>query len=125
MKKDFPEEKRAPKRPFKREAVVERKVDHQREPVHPGEILADYMEADGWNQTTLSEAIDVSRDRINKIVNGKRGISHETAIKFSIAFENTEPDFWLALDNARCLWEERQKKADEFKKIKERVKKIA
>jgi addiction module HigA family antidote len=125
MRKEIPEERRASNRPFKREVVVERQPAHQREPVHPGEILADYMVADGWNQTTLSETLGVSRDCINKIVNGKRGISHETAIRLSIVFNNTKPNFWLALDNDRRLWEERQKNADEFKKIKERVKKIA
>lgn len=125
MEEEIPEEDRAPSRSFKREAVVEREVDHQREPVHPGEIVEDYMEADDWNQTDLAETMGVSRDRINKIVNGKRGISHETAIRLSIVFKNTQPDFWLALDNDRRLWEERQKNADEFKKIQERVKKSA
>ncbi len=125
MEKEILEEDCSPNRPFKREAVVEREVDHQRQPVHPGKILEDYMEADGWNQTDLAETIGVSRDRINKIVNGKRGISHETAIRLSIVFKNTQPDFWLALDNDRRLWEERQKNADEFKKIQERVKKAS
>ncbi|MFB6347263.1 MAG: HigA family addiction module antitoxin [bacterium] len=118
---DIPQENNSPFEPFKREKTIERKNDPNREPVHPGRILADYMEADGWNQSDLAETMDVSRDRINKIVNRKRGISHETAIKLSIVFENTEPDFWLGLDNARRLWEERQEKADEFKQLEERL----
>ena len=125
MSNDIPEQERSPSDPFNRDNPIDRELDPEREPLHPGTILEDYMEADGWNQSDLAETMDVSRDRINKIVNGKRGISHETAIKLSIVFGNTDPDFWLALDNTRRLWEERQEKAEEFEKLEDRLKKSA
>lgn len=125
MGNDVPEENSSPSEPFNREDAIEREQDPVREPVHPGQILADYMDADGWNQSDLAETMDVSRDRINKIVNGKRGISHETAIKLSIVFGNTAPDFWLGLDNTRRLWEERQEKADEFRDLEDRLRRSA
>jgi len=90
-------------------------LDKQREPTHPGQILGTYMEADGWeNQGELADALDVSRQLVNEILNEKRGISPETAIRLSIVFENTDPEFWMGLDTKRKLWEERQDKSDEF-----------
>lgn len=121
MSAEIPQEDRSPSESFDRDDLVSRESDPGREPVHPGKILSEYMEEDDWSQTSLSETMDVSRDRINKIVNGKRGISHETAIKLSIVFDNTSPDFWLGLDNARRLWEERQEKKDEFQKLEDRL----
>lgn len=110
MSGEIPKEDRSSSESFDRDRGIPRESDPEREPVHPGQVLSEYMEEDGWTQTLLSETMDVSRDRINKIVNGKRGISHESAIKLSIVFDNTSPDFWLGLDNARRLWEERQEK---------------
>ncbi len=93
--------------------------DSQREPTHPGKVLRTYMEADGWaNQEELAEALEVSRQLVNEILNGKRGISPETAIRLSIVFDNTDPEFWKGLDTKRKLWEEQQEKSEEFEKLK-------
>lgn len=101
--------------------VIERdpQRDKQREPTHPGKIVENYMEADDWSsQEELAEAMGVSRQLVNEILNGKRGISPETAIRLSIVFSNTDPEFWIGLDTKRKLWEQRQEKSDEFENIK-------
>lgn len=94
--------------------------DWEREPTHPGKILQTYMESDGWNsQEELAEALGVSRQLVNEIINGKRGISPETAIRLSIVFDNTAPEFWMGLDTKRKLWEEQQEKSAEFENLKQ------
>ncbi len=91
----------------------------EREPTHPGQVLESYMESDGWeNQGQLADALGVSRQLVNEILNEKRGISPETAIRLSIVFDNTDPEFWMGLDTKRKLWEERQEKSDEFEGLK-------
>lgn len=100
--------------------AVKRKSEGNREPVHPGRILQDYMEEKGWNQTELAEIIDVSRPHLNEIINGKRGVSPRMAVKLSIAFDTTEA-FWKNLDTKRQLWEARQEDAQQFDRIRERI----
>ncbi len=100
--------------------TVKRDENREREPVHPGRILADYMTEKGWNQTELAELIDISRPHLNEIVNGKRGISSRMAVKLAIAFDTTEK-FWKNLDTKRQLWEAHQKNSEELDKIRERI----
>lgn len=100
--------------------VVENPRNEDRKPVHPGQILADYMDKMDWNQTELAELIDVSRPHLNEIINGKRGISARMAVKLSIAFDTTE-QFWKNLDTKRQLWEARHTNKVELDEIQERV----
>jgi addiction module HigA family antidote len=68
-------------------------------PVHPGKIL--YKEFLGdfhVNPHQLAKAIKVSPRRINEIILGKRGISAETALKFSDFFGN-RAEFWMELQS--------------------------
>lgn len=100
--------------------TIQRTENSEREPVHPGRILEDYMDENGWTQTELARLIDVSRPHLNEIINGKRGISSRMAIKLSIAFDTTEA-FWKNLDSKRQLWEARQNTPDELDRIRERM----
>lgn len=100
--------------------VIENPRNVDREPVHPGRILADYMDEMGWNQTELAQLIGVSRPHLNEIINGKRGISARMAVKLSIAFDTTE-QFWKNLDTKRQLWEARNTDEIELKEIQERI----
>lgn len=86
--------------------VVKNPDNLDREPVHPGEILSDYMKEKGWSQTELAGLIDVSRPHLNEIINGKRGISARMAVKFSIAFDTTV-QFWKNLDKKHQFWRSR------------------
>jgi len=66
-------------------------------PVHPGKILYKEFLADFHvNQNQLARAICVPPRRINEIVLGKRGISADTALRFSEFFGN-RAEFWMEL----------------------------
>ncbi len=67
-----------------------------RTPIHPGEILADELEALGVTPTELSRQIRVPANRINQIVNGKRAITGDTALRLAHWF-GTSPQFWMNL----------------------------
>lgn len=68
-----------------------------RTPIHPGEILADEIEArDGLTQTELARLIDVPPGRISEIIAGKRAITADTALRLG-KFLGTEPEFWMNL----------------------------
>ena len=66
-------------------------------PIHPGEILKlDFLDALEITQYRLANAMQVSPRRINELVQGKRGISADTALRLSKAFGTTAA-FWMNL----------------------------
>ena len=66
-------------------------------PIHPGEILKEeFLVPHGLNANRLALAIGVAPNRITGIVNGRRGITGETAILLARAF-GTTPEFWINL----------------------------
>ena len=65
-------------------------------PVHPGRILKDELVARGLSANGLSRALRVPSGRIVEIVNGKRAISAETALRLGRYFGN-DPQFWITL----------------------------
>jgi len=66
-----------------------------RPPTHPGEMLREeFREPLGMTQTELAERIHVSFPRVNEIVNGRRGVSSDTALRLSRLF-GTTAEFWL------------------------------
>lgn len=68
-----------------------------RVPTHPGVVLLEeFLVPLGLTQVALAEHLEISLQRINEIIRGKRGISPETAWLFSEAF-GTTPEFWLTL----------------------------
>ena len=59
-------------------------------PIHPGEILElDFLDALEISQYRLAKAMQVPPRRINEIVQGKRGISADTALRLSKALGTT------------------------------------
>jgi len=65
--------------------------------VHPGEVLKhECLDPLGMSQSDFASFIGVSLQRINEIVNGRRGVTPETAILFAQAFDTT-PEFWMNL----------------------------
>ena len=65
-------------------------------PVHPGEILADELEALGLSANASSSALGVPTNRITAILKGQRGISADTALRLS-RYLGTTPQLWLNL----------------------------
>lgn len=66
-------------------------------PIHPGEILySEFLEPMGISANKLALHIQVAPNRITAIINGQRGITGDTALRFSEAF-GTTPEFWVNL----------------------------
>lgn len=54
-------------------------------PIHPGEILKDELEARGMSQRKFASVIGVSYSVLNEVINGKRPITTEYALKIEAA----------------------------------------
>ena len=65
-------------------------------PIHPGRILKREITARGLSANKLALALRVPSGRITQILNGKRGISAETALRLSRYFGNSAR-FWMNL----------------------------
>jgi antitoxin HigA-1 len=69
---------------------------------HPGRTLARELEARGLSANALALKLRVPANRITEIVNGKRAISPETALRLGRYFNNAA-GFWLNLQSAYDL----------------------
>jgi len=67
-----------------------------RTPIHPGEVLAEELEELGVSPTELSRQIRVPANRISQIINGKRAVTGDTALRLAHWF-GTNPQFWMNL----------------------------
>lgn len=69
------------------------------EPIHPGEILLEeFLQPMGITQYRLAKEISVPQRRISEIVQGKRAISADTALRLGRYFA-MEAQFWLNLQS--------------------------
>ena len=69
------------------------------EPIHPGEILLEeFMRPMGISINRLSRDIAVPPNRISEIVNGKRAITADTALRLGKYF-GVSPEIWLDLQS--------------------------
>jgi addiction module HigA family antidote len=96
------------------------KYDLKRNPAHPGEILReDFLAPLGLTQTELAKALKTSFRTINEILNEKRSISPDMALRLSRYF-GTSPDVWIGLQADYDLYWARmksQKTIDEIKPL--------
>ncbi|WP_428249151.1 HigA family addiction module antitoxin [Ferrovibrio sp.] len=69
-----------------------------REPSHPGKLLKRELQARDLSANKLALAIGVPSGRITDILNGRRGITADTAIRFGLFFGNPAR-FWLDLQS--------------------------
>ncbi|MFP4420792.1 MAG: HigA family addiction module antitoxin [Desulfococcaceae bacterium] len=73
------------------------------EPIKPGEILKeDFMEPLGISMNQLSRDLSVPPNRIGEMVNGRRSISPDTALRLERYF-GVESQFWLNLQTEHDL----------------------
>ncbi|MFT4572085.1 MAG: addiction module HigA family antidote [Hyphomicrobiaceae bacterium] len=76
----------------------------RRPPTHPGAmLLTEFLEPLGLTQTELAVRIHVSYPRVNEIVNGKRGVTPDTALRLARLL-GTTPEFWLNGQRNWDLW---------------------
>lgn len=64
--------------------------------IHPGEHLADELQALGMSANQLAKELGVPTNRLTQIIKGKRGISGDTALRLGRWF-GTGPDIWMNL----------------------------
>jgi addiction module HigA family antidote len=80
-----------------------------REPAHPGEmLLEEFLTPLGMTQRELADAIHVPYQRINEIINGRRGITPGTALRLGKYF-GMSPGFWLNLQLRWDLYQAQKK----------------
>ncbi len=78
------------------------RIPTHREPTHPGEMLREeFLVPMNITQRELAEAVHVPYQRINELVNKKRGVTPSTALRLG-KFFGVSPDFWLTL---QMRWE--------------------
>ena len=70
-----------------------------REPIHPGEFLADELKEIGISAAELARNLHVPANRISQIIAGKRSITAATALRLGRYF-GTGPQIWLNLQQA-------------------------
>ena len=78
------------------------RIPTHRTPTHPGEmLLEEFLQPMGMTQRNLADAVNVSYQRINEIVNGKRGMTPSTALRLA-KFFGVSADFWM---NVQLRWD--------------------
>ena len=78
-------------------------------PIHPGEILLEeFLKPLALSQYRVAKGMNVSPRRINEIVQGKRAITADTALRLSRFFGTTDR-FWLNLQTRYDLEVERDR----------------
>lgn len=82
-----------------------------RPPTPPGEmLLEEYLKPRGITQVELAGRMGVPIQRVNTIINGKRGITAETAILLSEALD-TSAELWMGLQANHDLWHALRKRS--------------
>ncbi len=78
------------------------RIPTHRVPTHPGEmLLEDFLNPLGLTQRELADAIHVPFQRVNELVNGRRGVSPATALRLA-EFFGTTSGFWM---NGQARWD--------------------
>ncbi len=67
-------------------------------PIHPGKFLRELLQELSVSQTQLARSIGVSAMRVSHVVNGKRPVMAEMALRLSRCFGQT-PQYWLNLQS--------------------------
>ena len=94
------------------------RIPTNREPTHAGEmLLMEFLEPMGLTQRELADGIGVPYQRINELVNRRRGITPSTALRLGKYF-GTTADFWLNLQQRCDLYETRQNEQAALDRIK-------
>lgn len=93
------------------------RIPTDRKPTHPGEMLrAEFLEPMGISQRELAEAIHVPYQRVNELVNQKRGVTPSTALRLA-KFFNVSADYWLNLQSRWDLYWAQQSEKDDIESI--------
>jgi addiction module HigA family antidote len=78
------------------------RVPTHRAPTHPGEmLLEEFLKPMGLSQRDLADGVHVPYQRVNELVNGRRGVTAATALRLA-KFFGTRAGFWM---NLQIRWD--------------------
>jgi addiction module HigA family antidote len=80
-------------------------------------LLEEFLKPMGITQRDLAESISVPYQRVNEIVNGRRGITPSTALRLAKAF-GVSADFWMNIQLRWDLYFAKQSESEALRKIK-------
>jgi antitoxin HigA-1 len=84
--------------------LVYRRLPTHRPPTHPGEmLLEEFLKPLGITQSAFAVRLGVSFPRLNEIVNGRRSVTPDTALRLAKVL-GMSADFWLSLQQDWDLW---------------------
>lgn len=90
------------------------RIPTKRVPTHPGEmLLEEFLTPMGITQRELATAIHVPYQRVNELVNQKRGVTPSTALRLARFFD-ISADFWLNLQVRWDLYKTQQAEKDDL-----------
>jgi addiction module HigA family antidote len=79
-------------------------LELKRPPTSPGEmLLKEFLKPAGLTQVEAARRMKIPLNRLNEIINGKRGISADTALRLARLLKMS-PEFWMALQADWDLW---------------------
>jgi addiction module HigA family antidote len=94
------------------------RVPTRRPPTHPGEmLLEEFLTPMGLTQRDLADAIHVPYQRINEIINERRGVTPGTALRLA-KFFRMSADFWMNLQMRWELYQAQRAEQEELKSIR-------
>jgi addiction module HigA family antidote len=96
------------------------RIPTHRAPIHPGEILLEeFLVPMHLSQRELADVIRVPYQRVNELVNGRRGITPETALRLA-KYLGTTAGFWMNLQQRCALYEAQETQARDLARIPRR-----
>ncbi|MBE9097923.1 HigA family addiction module antitoxin [Vacuolonema iberomarrocanum] len=98
------------------EDLQEMLLERQSRPIHPGEVLVDILEDLDITQTAFAKAIGVSRRTVNELIQGRRSLTVDMAIRIGKALGNG-PRLWMNLQQKVDLWDALQAHREEYEKV--------
>ena len=94
------------------------RIPTHRAPTHPGEmLLEEFLTPMGLTQRELADGIHVPYQRVNELINGRRGITPATALRLA-KFFGTSADLWMNLQLRWDLFEAQEAEAPALKRIR-------
>ena len=94
------------------------RIPTHRAPTHPGEmLLEEFLHPLGITQRELATAIHVPYQRVNELVNGRRGLTPSTALRLAKYFGNSA-DFWMNLQSRWDLYHATRQEGAQLRTIR-------
>ncbi len=94
------------------------RIPTHREPTHPGEmLLEEFLKPMALSQRDLADGIRVPYQRINELINHRRGVTPATALRLAKYFGNT-PGFWMNLQLRWDLYQAQRSEAEAIRRIR-------